>query len=337
VSGSDPLLTDLSKAMVYVNGVKMPCYYLKRNCTNCGINDDTSKTNKSDSTRTDTTEASRSALPVKKGGKASEMAGACTMLVFTLTKDSTAIWDNWYGFFDYRIGVSIDIGTTTKMITCNTDKTLTVITSSPTMFGIGLTVVIIFLIVSVWMAFVAKSNILKDRSDSLEKKPYSLARFQLYWWSIIVISSYILLFSIRDHFSLLNATALILMGISITSTGFAFLIDYSDSDKVRHQDKPGVNFFTDVLSDDDGVSIHRFQNLIFTFLFGIIFIYKVFDTGRMPVFGQTELFLMGLSSAAYLALKAGENKTAPPVSKEEKTKVEATNPDLPDNAPKAVG
>lgn len=176
------------------------------------------------------------------------------------------------------------------------------------------------------------SNILRDSSTAMEdKRPFSLARFQLFWWSVIVIGSYLLLFSIRDHFSILNATALVLLGISMASTGMASLIDSNDSNKDRHQNKVSVNFLTDVLSDENGVSIHRFQNFIFTIIFGIIFIYKVFETAHMPSFGQTELFLMGLSSAAYLTLKMGENKSAAPAKPATTDPPAGTNP--PDTKP----
>lgn len=234
-------------------------------------------------------------------------------LTCTLSKQDS-IWNKWYGFSDNYLGVKVDIGTKQKQYTCSAENNLSIKMYSRAGLIWAWAAVIVLVIVSVLLAFVFKTNLIRDKSAQEIHKPYSLSRFQLLWWTVIIISCYMLLFAIRDDFALLSQSTLILLGISVAGTSFAAVVDYSQSDKDRHQDQPGVNFIQDVLSDDDGISVHRYQNLIFTFIFGIIFFYKVLATGNMPNFGPLELSLMGLSTAAYVGIKTSENKSVPPAT-----------------------
>jgi hypothetical protein len=277
VSGSPELFKNQSQDGVYVNNTLMP-YDVTFNCPYENVQDSTIK-------------------------------------YFTLTcslAKQDSIWNKWYGFKDAYLGVRVDIGTKLKQYTSTTQNNLSIkmYNRSGLIWAWAFTIVIT--IVSILLAFVFKTNLIKDKSTQETHKPYSLSRFQLLWWTVIIISCYILLFAIRDDFALLSQSTLILLGISVAGTSFAAVVDYSQSDKDRHQDQPGVNFIQDVLSDDDGISVHRYQNLIFTFIFGVIFFYKVLATGNMPNFGPLELSLMGLSTAAYVGLKTSENKNAPP-------------------------
>ncbi len=232
-------------------------------------------------------------------------------LTFTLGKRDTTLWNKWYGFDNNSIHVKIDIGTKKKQYTCS-DYNLTILMYKPGSLTFAWVVVLCLIILSILLAFVFKTNLIRDHTSQQTSKPFSLSRFQLLWWTVIIISCYILLYAIRDDFTLLSKTTLILLGISAAGTGFATLVDYSDSDKDRHQDQKGKNFLIDVLSDNDGISVHRYQNFVFTLIFGIIFFYKVLTTANMPDFGQLELFLMGLSTATYVGLKTAENKNPLP-------------------------
>jgi hypothetical protein len=129
--------------------------------------------------------------------------------------------------------------------------------------------------------FDRKYSMLRDTS-SAAKKPYSYSRVQLGW--------------------------------------SARMIDISDEKNpnilFRSQDLGSDNFFLDILSDENGVSIHRFQSVIFNLVFGIWFILKVIHnidsiadpSAVMPVLTDNNLILIGLSSGTYAALKATENK-----------------------------
>jgi len=65
-------------------------------------------------------------------------------------------------------------------------------------------------------------------------------------------------------------------------------------------------FLTDILSDANGISFHRFQIFAWTVVLTIIFIKEVYENLAMPVFNTTLLGLLGLSAGTYLGLKIPE-------------------------------
>jgi len=62
-------------------------------------------------------------------------------------------------------------------------------------------------------------------------------------------------------------------------------------------------FLEDILTEDYGLSIHRFQMFVWTIVLGIIFVISVLHDLVMPEFSATLLGLMGISSATYLTPK----------------------------------
>ena len=163
--------------------------------------------------------------------------------------------------------------------------------------------------------FDIKYDMLKDISTA-NRKPYSFSRVQLAWWSVIILTSFITIIATKG-IPILDKSQLILLGISAVTTGSARIIDVSDqSNNVSMiQNDERQNILLDILSDSNGVSIHRFQSLVFNITFGIWFISQVLQnfSGHpaseiMPVIEQSNLILLGLSSGAYVALKTTENK-----------------------------
>lgn len=146
--------------------------------------------------------------------------------------------------------------------------------------------------------------------------PYSLARTQLAVWITIIgcVYSYAVLW---DELPLtnINTTALLLMGISSGSFAAGVIIDTTEIQQgiPRHQDEfRSSNFFKDILSDKDGISIHRFQNLIWTIIAIFAYFYKYNNQPAavppaLPVLDPTLLALTGISNATYLAMKTREN------------------------------
>ena len=185
----------------------------------------------------------------------------------------------------------------------------------------------IFLDWLIWVGALALclfSNILRDtvgdssRIPAGAKPPFSLARTQLVIWITIIGSVYVfaVLWDCRDVLKI-NATALILMGISVGTFASAAIVDTSEIQEgiPRIQDQPSTNdFLRDILSDGKGVSIHRFQNLVWTLIAIIIYFYRysnppkgIAEAEVLPVLDTTLLALTGISSATYLTLKAREN------------------------------
>ena len=181
-------------------------------------------------------------------------------------------------------------------------------------------IIFIFLLVAI-IFFDEKYAMLRDISLASSHPSYSWSRVQLAWWSVIILSCFITVLVIRGEAPTLDISTVILLGISAATITAARAIDISDIEKtnsIRHQNDTGKNFLLDILSDESGVSIHRFQTLVLNMSFGIWFIYAFLHNlihgaatnNLIPIISQNNLILLGLSSATYAALKTTENKTA---------------------------
>ena len=70
--------------------------------------------------------------------------------------------------------------------------------------------------------------------------------------------------------------------------------------------QPSKGFLSDILRDANGISFHRLQMLVWTFVLGLIFIYSVWKGLSMPDFDATLLALQGLTAGTYLGFKFPE-------------------------------
>jgi hypothetical protein len=167
--------------------------------------------------------------------------------------------------------------------------------------------------------FDVRFNMLRDASTA-NKRPYSFARVQLTWWTVIILSAFISILISKGQAPVFWQSTLILLGISSATTAAGSVIDNSSdpSNPTRSQNQPSDNFFLDILSDNNGISIPRFQTVVFNLVFGIWFICTVFYYLQnppanismiIPDISSNNLILLGLSSGTYAALKTGENKS----------------------------
>lgn len=109
-----------------------------------------------------------------------------------------------------------------------------------------------------------------------------------------------------------NKTALVLMGIFAGTAVASTIMDKKEinDNRPRHQNSPSEGFFIDMLSDDNGISLHHFQNFVWTLIAMAIYVYKVnaITSGCiLPELSDTLLALTGISSATYLVIKSKEN------------------------------
>ncbi|MGZ4049134.1 MAG: hypothetical protein ACXVNN_07210, partial [Bacteroidia bacterium] len=108
---------------------------------------------------------------------------------------------------------------------------------------------------------------LRDNSDQLNNdKPYSFSRVQLWWWTLVILGSFLGIYAATGNCWPMNSTCLVLLGISLTTTVSGRMIDTqqtNDATVVRSQNSPSQGILHDILSDENGLSMHRFQALVF--------------------------------------------------------------------------
>jgi hypothetical protein len=151
----------------------------------------------------------------------------------------------------------------------------------------------------------------KDRKKR-KHKPYSLARFQMAVWFLLVVASFLFIWLISFASDTITGSTLALIGIGSGTALGAAAIDITSQDNGAGASTPPESrgFLTDILTDGaNGVSFHRFQMFVWTFVLALLFIYSVWNRLSMPEFNTTLLALMGISSGTYLGFKIPENQT----------------------------
>jgi hypothetical protein len=169
------------------------------------------------------------------------------------------------------------------------------------------------------VALAIRSNVLRDPSTA-RRPPFSFSRVQLLWWVLVIAFCFLKHFAqaiIAGHWVKLlpdlNSTCLILLGIGVGTTTLAQVMDGRQRQAAdQHgtsmsQDAESQGFLTDILSDDNGVSVHRLQALVFNLIYGVAFVASFLSTAVFQEYGKFEFGVLGLSNAGYLGLKALEN------------------------------
>ena len=152
-----------------------------------------------------------------------------------------------------------------------------------------------------------RSDVLRDPGPAPapgRRKPYSLARTQGAVWFGLILASYLFIGMITgDYATTITPTVLALMGISAGTVIGSSLIDRPPGTELVADPSVSKGWLADILSDDYGVSFHRFQMASWTLVLAIVFIQQVYRNLAMPDFDATLLGLMGISAGTYLGLK----------------------------------
>lgn len=248
------------------------------------------------------------------GIKANAIDVSSGYINFTITRnDNNDPWDIFYvspapKYWKKDVSLSIGYYQTGAITTKANQVSLVIIRTG--YFWIAIVCILIILIL---FFYANKRGMLKDISTQvLKDKPYSLGRSQLAYWTLIVSISYVFIALVTGGLAPLSTSTLILLGISGATTAAAGIIDQNDvlSNKTRTQSSnKSEGFISDVLSDANGISVHRFQMLVFNLILGLFFIKQVFTQLQMPDFDDNLLILMGLSNTTYAGLKINENTT----------------------------
>jgi hypothetical protein len=183
--------------------------------------------------------------------------------------------------------------------------------------------VALFLIV-VFAILVRKNLVALLRDTSIlpvAQRSFSLASTITFYWTVLIILSICYIGIVNDCLPVIDNSVLILMGIVAGTTTAGKVIDASQSQDptiARSQDTTqSVGFLTDILSDSNGISVSRFQTVMFNIIYGCVFVGVVISQRKLYDFPTQTLTLLGISSGAYALLKIPENTpptvTPPPV------------------------
>ncbi|MDZ4399298.1 hypothetical protein [Hydrogenophaga sp.] len=149
---------------------------------------------------------------------------------------------------------------------------------------------------------------------------FSLAKVQLALWFFVIFSAFLLIWLVTGNIDSLNSSILSTLSISAgTALGDTFVKASGASTATSAANPRGGSteiflaprwtarrFMRELLSDDEGCSIARFQMLAWTVALVIVFLADVFDDLQMPVFGPELLYLLGLSTGTYVAHRVPE-------------------------------
>jgi hypothetical protein len=189
--------------------------------------------------------------------------------------------------------------------------TVDIVIIQGTWYVVGIILILCLVIILILLSL--RSGLLRDGGSlASERRPYSLARTQFTLWLLLIASAYIFLWVSTGEMPVLTASSLILLGISGGTSVVAKMIDNSQALQLSPEAKT-KGFMTDILSDENGVSIHRLQMFVFTLVIGLIFCHDVLVIFEMPDFDSNLLMLMGISSGTYAGFKVTENNSSTPV------------------------
>jgi hypothetical protein len=192
--------------------------------------------------------------------------------------------------------------------------------------------IVLFSILGIIIILSIYYDLLRDQQSVPDlPKPYSFSWVQLTWWTFIVLGCICTLIFCAGSIPVLDPSTLKLLGIGSLTTVSARLIDISDDANVKKaalagqtvslsRNEPGQDLLLDILSDKNGVSIHRLQAAILNLVIGANFLCQFFLNLHcfqkdkltidkvIPVLDSSTLVLLGISAGTYIALKSTENK-----------------------------
>ncbi len=157
---------------------------------------------------------------------------------------------------------------------------------------------------------------------SVPRRQFSYARVQLFWWTFLILFCFLFFYARFGVLLPLNPTVVLLLGVTLSVLVAGTTIDNAQiaNDKeilpTRYQDvNDSKGLFSDILTDDSGISLHRLQAFAFNAIFGISFLASFFsgmENLRYPLaeYEPWQLTLLGISASGYVGLKATENSAA---------------------------
>jgi hypothetical protein len=226
--------------------------------------------------------------------------------IFYLDRHSKSLM-MFYPLFKYinsKIQVSLSVGFKNGVHVLNDEAGKTTL-KYMTDWALWLTIIIVAVILAIF--FILSKNTTLLRIGKTKETQFSLALSQLLFWTILITMSYFYIWISTQDQAEISGSTLILLAVSMTTIVGAKIVDKRRNVPVEAL-KNSTDFFTDILSDEEGISLHRCQMVLWTLIVGSIFIVNVIKDQQIPQIDSGLLGLMGISSLGYLGLKNYEKK-----------------------------
>jgi hypothetical protein len=213
-------------------------------------------------------------------------------------------------FFERPVTLSVGLENGSPLDTSVRDFKL--VRVSKAWFWVGLAGILVLIVAMFRLA--ARSDIIRDSGQPPKNaqgqplpKAFSLSRFQMAFWFVLVVTSFAFIWLITGALDVLNMSVLALIGIGSGTALGSVAVDASK----EHEAAPSDGFLMDILSDATGVCFYRFQMFVWTIVLGVIFLSSVWYSLSMPEFSTTLLALQGISAGTYLGFKIPEKPSQP--------------------------
>jgi hypothetical protein len=240
-----------------------------------------------------------------------------------LSKDNRTGWNKLLGQLDRKQRtVQVSVGTAEGIIQSSTasDVQVPLVIARPGWIVAGYVISLVTLVALFALGYC--TNALRDSTPDPgpgKKRPYSLARTQIAFWTYLVVSSFVFLYLVTGSLETITSGVLVLIGISTGTLVGGAIIDQAKATTAANAPPPtppapapeppkSDNFFFDLISDAKGATIHRFQMVVWTLVLGAMFVIEVYTNLQMPDFDPMLLTLMGISGGTYVGLKIPEKQ-----------------------------
>jgi hypothetical protein len=234
------------------------------------------------------------------------------------TPDSKQVWADLFHEPVRRRPVSVSVGLEDQSpfdTTYDYDNrlSLTVIPKAS-----GIISLLVILVSAIGFGYLVRAtDIIREsgpRPGPGKYKRYNLERAQTAFWVFLVSVAFLCLWLITGDLNTLTPSVLALIGISGVTAFCSGLMKAGNkprqvdggaiaTSEPSQQGSVSAGFFTDILSDANGYSFHRFQITGWTILLGVIFVSSVYHNLAMPEFSGDLLLMTGISAATYLGFE----------------------------------
>lgn len=185
------------------------------------------------------------------------------------------------------------------------DKNSPIRTTTLVLYSTGMLLLALGCVVLVAVILVVlgrKTGLLRDGDATTT---YSLAYCQMALWFVVVFAAYLFIGILTNQWDgIISSTALVLIGISAaTPAATAATQAVRGTAAVPLQT---ASFLTDLFSCGQKPQLHRLQYIVWTLTLAGVFCWNVWNNLAMPVFSEQLLWLIGISSGAYVTLREKE-------------------------------